>query len=138
MQLEKYDDRSDRSHSLSHVHMVVGIEPDPIPAIEIAGIVTIAVIVKVDVSSQSLSSLTDFRCALFGIPQIQISLKLRFFFQLQHSISYSRIFKLEFYFMKQCFCRESNSRLLIDSTVSYPLDHQDNDAGKCKFLVIIF
>ena len=46
-----------------------------------------------------------------------------------------RIFKLEFYFMKKCSCRESNS---IESTVSYPLDHQDNDAGKCNFLVIIF
>ena len=28
------------------------------------------------------------------------------------------------------------SRLLIESTVSYPLDHQGNDAGKCNFLVI--
>ena len=33
VQLEKYDDRSDRSHSLSHVHMIAGIESDPIPAI---------------------------------------------------------------------------------------------------------
>ena len=40
--------------------------------------------------------------------------------------------------MKKCSCRESNSRLLIESTVSYPLDYQDNDAGKCNFLVIIF
>ena len=38
--------------------------------------------------------------------------------------------------MKKCPCRESNSRLLIESTVSYPLDHQDNDAGRCNFLVI--
>ena len=60
------------------------------------------------------------------------------FFLLQHSISYSRIFKLEFYFMKKCSCRESNSRLLIESTVSYPVNHQDNDAGKCNFPVIIF
>ena len=60
------------------------------------------------------------------------------FFLLQHSISYSRIFKLEFYFMKKCSCRESNSKLLIESTLSYPLDQQDNDAGKCNFLVIIF
>ena len=40
--------------------------------------------------------------------------------------------------MKKCFCRDSNSRILIESTASYPLDHQDNDAGKCNFLVIIF
>ena len=60
------------------------------------------------------------------------------FFLLQHSLSCSRIFKLEFYFMKKCSCRDSNSRLLIESTVSYPLDHQDNDAEKCNFLVIIF
>ena len=60
------------------------------------------------------------------------------FFLLQHSVSYLRIFKLEFYFMKKCFCWESNFSLLIESTVSYPLDHQDNDAGKCNFLVIIF
>ena len=59
-------------------------------------------------------------------------------FLLQHSISYLRIVKLEFYFMKKCSCQESNSRLLIESTVSYPLDHQDNDTGKCNFLVIIF
>ena len=59
-------------------------------------------------------------------------------FLLQHSISYLRIFKLEFYFMKKCSCRESNSRLLIESTVSSPLEHQDNDSGKCNFLVIIF
>ena len=39
--------------------------------------------------------------------------------------------------MKKCFCRESNSRLLIESTVSYPIDHQDNDAGKCNFFVIM-
>ena len=60
------------------------------------------------------------------------------FFLLQHSISYLRIFKLEFYFMEKCSCRESNSRLLIECIVSYPLDHQDNDNGKCNFLVIIF
>ena len=59
------------------------------------------------------------------------------FFLLQHSISYLRIFKLEFYFMKKCSCRESNSRLLTESTVSYSLDHQDNDAGKSNFLVIM-
>ena len=40
--------------------------------------------------------------------------------------------------MKKYTCRESNSRLLIESSVSYPLDHLDNDAGKCNFLVIIF
>ena len=28
--------------------------------------------------------------------------------------------------------------LMIESTVSYPLDHQENDAGKSNFLVIIF
>ena len=82
--------------------------------------------------------LYESRCALFGIPHIQISLTLRLFFLLQHSISYSRIFKLEFYFMKKRSCRESNSRLLIESTVSYPLDHHDNDAGRCNFLAIIF
>ena len=60
------------------------------------------------------------------------------FFLVQHSISCSRIFKLKFYFMKKCSCRESNSRLLIESTVSYPPGHQGNDAGKCNFLVIIF
>ena len=60
------------------------------------------------------------------------------FFLLQHSILYLRIFKLEFYFMKKCSCRESNSRLLIERTASYPPDHQDNDAGKCNFLVSIF
>ena len=36
---------------------------------------------------------------------------LIFFFCCKHSISYSRIFKLEFYFMKNRSCRESNSRL---------------------------
>ena len=40
--------------------------------------------------------------------------------------------------MKKCSCRESNSRLLIESTIFYPLDHEDNDAGKRNFLVIIF
>ena len=40
--------------------------------------------------------------------------------------------------MKKWSCRESNPSLLIESTVSYPLDHQDNDAGKCNFPVIIF
>ena len=40
--------------------------------------------------------------------------------------------------MKKYSCRESNSWLLIESTVSYPLDHQDNDAGRCNFFVIIF
>ena len=60
MHLGKYDDRSDRSRSLARVHMIVsivtiaeaiaGIEPYPIPAIEIAGIVTIAVIINSDVS----------------------------------------------------------------------------------------
>ena len=40
--------------------------------------------------------------------------------------------------MKKCSCRESDISLLIESTVSYPLDHHDNDAGKCNFLVIIF
>ena len=44
------------------------------------------------------------------------------------------VLKLEFYFMKKCSCRESNSRLLIESTVSYPPDHQDNDAGSVIFL----
>ena len=37
--------------------------------------------------------------------------------------------------MKKCSCRDSNSRLLIESTVSYPLDHQDNNAGKCNYLL---
>ena len=37
--------------------------------------------------------------------------------------------------MKKCSCRESNSGLLIESTVSYPVDHQDNDTGRCNFLV---
>ena len=60
------------------------------------------------------------------------------FFLLQHSISYLRIFELEFYFMKKCSCRESYSRLLIESTASYPLHHQDNDAGKSNLLLIIF
>ena len=60
------------------------------------------------------------------------------FFLLQHSILYSRILKLEFYFMKKCSCREPNSKLLIESTLAYPLDHQDNNAGKCNFLVLIF
>ena len=40
--------------------------------------------------------------------------------------------------MEKCSCRDSSSRLLIESTVFYPLDYQDNDAGKCNFLVIIF
>ena len=57
------------------------------------------------------------------------------FFLLEYSVSYSRILKLHSYFMKKCSCRESNSRLLIESTVSYPLHHQDNDAGKCTFLL---
>ena len=60
------------------------------------------------------------------------------FFLLQHSISYLRIFQLEFYFMKKCPCQESNSSLLIENTVSHPLDHQDDDAGKYNFLMIIF
>ena len=129
---------------------------------------------------------SKLRCALFGIPHIQISLtlklqlhdaiyRLRFYSNsLIHILSLSnshnnlasiqknrgnkshrvivaldffccnilfhnlRIFTLEFYFMKKCSWRESNSRLLIESTVSYPPDHQDNDAGKCNFLVIIF
>ena len=38
--------------------------------------------------------------------------------------------------MKKCSCRESNSRLLIEITASYPLYNQDNDAGKCNFLAI--
>ena len=72
------------------------------------------------------------RCVqLFGIPHIQISLTLGLFLS-QHSISCSRIFKLEFYFMKKFSWRESNSRLLIESTVSYPLDPQDKDAGRCN------
>ena len=27
---------------------------------------------------------------------------------------------------------------LMESIISYPLNHQDNDARKCNFLVIIF
>ena len=40
--------------------------------------------------------------------------------------------------MEKCSCRDPNARLLIEITISYPLDHQDNDAGKCDCLVIIF
>ena len=56
MHLGKYDDRSDRSRSLACVHMIAaivtiaGIEPDPIPAIAIVAMVTIAGIVNSDVS----------------------------------------------------------------------------------------
>ena len=61
------------------------------------------------------------------------------FFLLQHFLSYSRIFKLSFILLyEKCSCPDSNSRLSIESTVSYPLDHQDNDAEKCNFLVTFF
>ena len=40
--------------------------------------------------------------------------------------------------MKKCSWRDSNSRLLTGISISYPLDQQYNNAGKCNFLVTIF
>ena len=38
--------------------------------------------------------------------------------------------------MKKCSCQDSNSRLLIESTVSNQLDDQDNDAKKNEAIAL--
>ena len=75
---------------------------------------------------------SNFRCVLFGIPHIQISLTLRLFL-LQHSIVSARTFKSVFSCpINKCSCQDS--RLLTGNTVSYPLIQQDNDAWRCNYL----